>query len=101
VSELHFSSDFYDRWEHLISSIEITNVPIRFIKEIVVVFKNENTTTFDVVDMIHNHGDTAVVENHIEDFLDAHDDDIECVDFHINLSAIADEVEPKTNKLLD
>jgi hypothetical protein len=41
------------------------------------------------------------IESHIEDFLDIHDDDIDCVDFHINLTAIADEVEPRTNKLLD
>ena len=101
MSDLNFSEDFYERWEHLISSIEITNVPIRFIKEIVVIFKDENTTIFDVADMINNHHDMTAVENHIEDFLDAHDDDIDCVDFHINLTAIADEVEPKTNKLLD
>ena len=41
------------------------------------------------------------IEETIENFLDAHDDEIECVDFHINLPALAEEVEDKTSKLLD
>ena len=101
MSNLNFSEDFYERWEHLISSVEITDVPMRFIREVVVLFKNDNVTTFDVVDMINNNYKLREIESHIEDFLDIHDDDIECVDFHINLNALADEVEPRTNKLLD
>lgn len=101
MPNLGFSEDFYERWEHLISSVEITNVPIRFIKEVVILFKNDDVTTFDVVDMIANNYRLQDIENHIEEFLDIHDNDIECVDFHINLTALADEVEPKTNKLLD
>lgn len=101
MPNLGFSEDFYDRWEHLISSVEITNVPMRLIKEIKIQFKNNDTTTFDIVELLSRGYDMERIEETIEVFLDLHDEDIDCVDFHINLTALAEEVEPRTNKLLD
>ena len=51
--------------------------------------------------MIKKGIDYPEIEAIIENYLELHDEDIECVDFHLNINAIADEVETKTNKLLD
>ena len=96
-----FSDEFFERWEHLISDIEISEVPIRFIREVNIQFNNEKTTKFDIIQLMNRGYAVEKIEETIEDFLDAHDDEIECVDFHINLPALAEEVENKTSKLLD
>ena len=96
-----FSDEFFDRWEHLISSVEISDVPIRFIKRIDAKFKDGQLHAFDVVTMLENGYEYPDIEAVIESYLDAHDELIECVDFHLNISAIAEEVETKTNELLD
>ena len=96
-----FSDEFFDRWEHLISSVEISDVPIRFIKKIDAKFKDGQNHSFDVTTMLENGYEYPDIELVIESYLDAHDELIECVDFHLNISAIAEEVESKTNNLLD
>jgi hypothetical protein len=101
VSDNSFSDDFFDRWEHLISSVEISDVPIRFIKQINAVFKNGTNHSFDVKNMLKKGYNFQQIEKIIEIYLEQYDNEIESVDFHLNINAIADEVEDKTNKLLD
>jgi hypothetical protein len=102
VSEIPgFSDEFYDRWEHLISTIEISDVPMRFIREVEVTFRNGDKTHFDITAMISNGNKPQLIETKIEEYLEHNDPDIERVDFHINIPAVATEIERKTNKLLD
>jgi hypothetical protein len=100
VPEDKFSDEFYERWDHLISDVEITDVPMRFIKEVNVLFNDGNTVVFDVNEMLLTDK-PSLIEECIEIFLDEQADDIMTVDFHINVSALASEVETKTNRLLD
>lgn len=95
-----FSDDFYERWEHLMSDIEISDVPMRFIREVNIVFDNDNETIFDVVELINNGYAVEDIERTIEEFLEIHDEDISRVDFHLNLIALSEEVGAKTNRLL-
>jgi hypothetical protein len=97
----NFSDEFYERWEHLLSDAEITEVPMRFIKEVSVTFDNDDQKIFDIAHMLASGHDIELIEETIEEFLEEHDDDIAVVDFHINIPALAEEVDAKTNKLLD
>jgi len=101
VPDPRFSDEFYERWEHLISTVEITDVPMRFIREVSVKFSSNESTVFDVQHMLLMGKDPQEIEAEIEFFLQENDEEIDSVDFHINITALATEVEHKTNKLLD
>jgi hypothetical protein len=101
VPDNSFSDEFFDRWEHLISDLEISDVPIRFIKAVSATFKDGQSHVFDINTILSKGIDFPEIEVMIEDYLEVFSDDIECVDFHLNVSAIAEEVEGKTNRLLD
>ena len=96
-----FSDEFYEQWEHLISTVEISEVPMRFIKEVCVKLDTGETHSFDIGLMLNRGYDPETLEEIVQEYLDAHDDLIDVVDFHLNLPAIAEEVESKTNELLD
>ena len=96
-----FSDEFYERWEHLISTVEISEVPMRFIREVCVKLETGETHSFDIGLMLERGYDAEQLEEIVQEYLDTHDNLIDVVDFHINLSAIAEEVEPKTQKLLE
>jgi hypothetical protein len=100
VSDQKFSQEFYDRWEHLLSTVEISDVPIEYISEIVVVFHSDDTTVFDITAMIASSAKPKHIEAQIEDFLSDHDDEIDHVNFHINIPVVATDVNEKTKKLL-
>ena len=101
MSNSAFSDDFYNRWEHLISTVEISEIPLRLIREVSVTFNNGDITIFDVAHMLQSGHDVEVIEDTLEDFLEEHDDEVDRVDFFMNLLALAEEVDAKTSKLLD
>jgi hypothetical protein len=101
VPDNNFSDEFFNRWEHLISSVEISDVPIRFIKSISASFNDGQSHSFDIKVMLERGMEFSEIEMLIETYLEMYADDIECVDFHLNISAIAEEVETETNRLLD
>ena len=74
---------------------------MRFIREVEVTFHNGDKTCFDITAMISNGNKPQIIENKIEVYLKTNDPDIQRVDFHINIPAVATEIESKTNKLLD
>lgn len=96
-----FSDDFYKKWEHLITTIEISDVPMRFIKEVVVHFVNDDTMIFDITEMLSDTSTVDKVEKEIEIFLEKNDKFIHNVDFVINIPAVADEINDKTQRLLN
>lgn len=96
-----FSNEFHSKWEHLINDVEVSDVPMRFIKEVVVYFESGDTVEFDIGAMLDSGNPAEIIEEEIESFLSANDAYIDNVDFHINIPAVADEVSDKTNKLLD
>lgn len=51
--------------------------------------------------MLERGMEFSEIEMLIETYLEMYADDIDCVDFHLNISAIAEEVEIETNRLLD
>ena len=96
-----FSSEFYERWEHLISTCDIEDVPMRFIDKLIVFYENDDTSVFDIKAMIEEGKCAEQVENKIENFLSQYDEQIQSVDFIINVDAVAAEISEKTSKLLD
>ena len=95
-----FSDEFYERWEHLISTVEISEVPMRLIKEVSIKLNTGETHSFDISLMLQRGYEAEHLEEIVQDYLDAHDDLIDVVDFHINLIALSEEVDAKTDRLL-
>lgn len=85
----------------MISDVEITDVPLRFISEVVVFFHNGEQMEFDIKEMLQSPFPVEHIEEEIETFLSENDKYIYNVDFHINIPAVATEIETKTNNLLD
>lgn len=85
----------------MISDVEITDVPLRFISEVVVFFHNGENMEFDITEMLNSPFPVEHIEEEIETFLSDNDKYIHNVDFHINIPAVANEIETKTSKLLD
>lgn len=96
-----FSNEFYNKWEHLINDVEVSEVPMRFIKEVIVYFESGDTVEFDIGAMMDSGNPADIIEEEVEAFLSANDEYINNVDFHINIPAVADEINNKTSKLLD
>jgi hypothetical protein len=94
------SEEFYSRWEHLIEDVEIKSIPLRLLSEIEVTLDGGVMTTFMIPIMMQQGLSVHDVEKIIAEFLDDNDDNVEKVEFNINIPALAKEVGNRTDGLL-
>lgn len=96
-----FSDEFYDRWQYLLEDIDMSEIPMNFVREITVNTANGQTIRFDVSALLDKGLKVEEIEAIIEGFLLENDEDVLNIEFHINIKAVADEVTTKVSKILD
>lgn len=89
-----------DKWEKLLKEVNKEQVPITVIRYITVNLKDGTSVDLNIEEMIEEGADPEVVEKVINSKLQALDDIIQDVDFHISVDSVAKVVQPFTDKLL-
>ena len=89
-----------DQWERLLKEVSKEQVPISVLRYITVNLKDGTSVDVDIEAMLTEGADPAVVEKLINNKLQALDDVIEDVDFHISVDSVAKVIQPFTDELL-
>jgi hypothetical protein len=89
-----------DQWERLLKEVNKEQVPIGVLRYITVNLKDGTSVDVNIAEMLAEGADPAEVEQMINQRLDALDDVIHDVDFHISVDSVANVVQPFTDKLL-
>jgi hypothetical protein len=94
------NDDFLEKWEHILADVSKTDVPLECIKKVVIKFEGGKQQTVNLR-TLEKQGlgleDVEVLLNRI--FTDRHDE-IRDVDFVVDITAVAELVQPETDKLL-
>ena len=77
----------------------MSEVPLKFVREITVHMTDESIVTFDIMTMFANKISVVKIEAAIEKFLEEHNDEVENIHFHINVEELASTVTQKVDKL--
>lgn len=94
------SPEFIEKWEHILEDVEKSKVPIYFIKKIVLRLSGKKQKTINVEKLILQGLDPVQLENVVSKQLDEFNDDIIGVEFLLNVQAIAEAVQPETDRIL-
>ena len=89
-----------DQWEHLLREVKKEQVPIGVLRYITVNLKDGTSVDVNIEEMIDAGADPYYVEELINSKLQALDDVINDVDFHISVDSVANVVQPITDNLL-
>jgi hypothetical protein len=89
-----------DKWEKLLKEVSKEQVPITVIRYITVNLKDGTSVDLNIEEMIEEGADPEVVEKVINSKLEALDDIIKDVDFHISVDSVAKVIQPFTDNLL-
>ncbi len=79
----------------------MTDIPLNFVAEISVNLKNGEVVTFDIVTMRAKNKSSREIEETVESFLHDNDEDVNNIDFHINIKSVAETVTAQVSKILD
>lgn len=89
-----------DKWEKLLKEVNKEQVPIGVLRYITVNLKDGTSVDVNIAEMIDAGEDPALVEKLINAKLEALDDIIKDVDFHISVDAVSKVIQPFTDQLL-
>jgi hypothetical protein len=94
------SPEFIEKWEHILEDIEKNKVPVQFIKKLIIKLQGKRQQTINIEKFLSQGLDPEQIEEAISRKLHELDDQITSVEFILNVQAIADTVQPETDKLL-
>ena len=94
------SDDFVAAWEHIIADITKTDLQLECNKKVVLKFHVGRHKTFYLATLKKQVLDMEEIESMLTRILDEQNDQIRDVDFVVDVVAVANLVQPETNKIL-
>lgn len=98
---MQFSDEFLSKWEHLIEEANKTDVPLECIKKIVIRLQDKKQRTINLHTLRKQGLDIDEIELVLTRTLAELDNQIRNVDFVVDVVAVAEIVQPETDKLLN
>jgi hypothetical protein len=97
---MQHNDDFLTQWEHIIADVNKTDVPLECIKKVVIKLAGSRQKTINLHSLLRHGLQLEEIETMLTRYFQEHDSEIRDVDFVVDISAVADLVQPETDKLL-
>lgn len=97
---MQYNDDFLAKWEHIIGEVSKTEVPLECLKKIVIRFHDKKQKTINLDTLKRQGLDINEIETVVSRTLIDLQDTIRDVDFIVDVSAVANIVQPQTDELL-
>ena len=97
---MQFSDGFIAKWEHIINEVDITDVPLECIKKVVIKLNGRRQRTINLPVLKRQGLAYEEIETVMNRTLSDYADEICDVDFIVDVEAVAELVQPETDKLL-
>jgi hypothetical protein len=97
---MQHTDDFISRWELILADVNKTDVPLECIKKVVIKLAGGRQKTINIHTLLKQGLDLEEVENMLTRYFGENDHQIRDVDFVVDVTAVANLVQPETDKLL-
>jgi hypothetical protein len=97
---MQHNDDFLNHWELILADVTKTDVPLECIKKVVIKLDGGRQKTINVHTLIKQGLELEEVETMLTRYFAEHDHEIKDVDFVVDVHAVANLVQPETDKLL-
>ena len=97
---MQLSDEFLEQWDHIISGVDKTEVPLECINKIVIRLQGGRQKTINLVRLKRDGFDLEEIESYLTRNLIELGDQVHDIDFLVDVNAVAQLVQPETDKLL-
>ena len=98
---MQLSDNFLDKWERIIAEVNKTDIPLECIKKVVIKLTGGRQRTVNLKTLEKQGLALEEIESMLTRTLTELEHEIRDVDFVVDPSAVAELVQPETDKLLD
>lgn len=92
--------DFLKQWEQIIESVDLDNVPIDLVKKVVFRTFNRKQKTINLNQLRKQGIDNNSIDKAVTTFIRDNEDEISSMELVLDIEAVAEIVQPETDKLL-
>jgi hypothetical protein len=97
---MQFSDGFLEKWEHIISEVTKTEVPLECIKKVVIRLEGKKQRTINLATLKRQGLDLDELEIVLTRTLTELGDTVRDINFVVDVTEVAKLVQPETDKLL-
>ena len=97
---MQLSDEFIEQWDHIISGVDKTEVPLECINKIVIRLQGGRQKTINLARLKRDGFDLEEIESYLTRNLIELGDLVRDIDFLVDVNAVAQLVQPETDKLL-
>lgn len=97
---MQLSDEFLAQWDHIISAVDKTEVPLECINKVVIRLQGGRQKTINLARLQRDGFDLEEIENVLTRNLMELGDRVRDIDFMVDVNAVARLVQPETDKLL-
>lgn len=97
---MQLSDEFLSQWDHIISGVDKTEVPLECINKIVIRLQGGRQKTVNLARLKRDGFDLEEIESYLTRNLIELGDLVRDIDFLVDVNAVAKLVQPETDKLL-
>lgn len=98
---MQFNDDFIKKWEDILNEVNTTDVPLECIKKVVIKFRGKGQKTINLAALKKQGLDWEQIETVVTRTINEAGDSIRDVEFVVDITAVAELVQPETDKLLE
>ena len=95
-----FSPEFIQKWQHIVDSVEVTDVPLECIKKVTIRMYGNRRRTVNLSQLKRAGMDLPAIEDMLNRTFEELGDSVRDVDFMVDVAAVAEIVQPQTDRLL-
>jgi hypothetical protein len=97
---MQLTDDFLRRWEDIVEQVDKDHVPIDCVKKIIFRMQDRKQKTVNLKRLRNQGLDLDMVESVVENFIRDNEEDISTMEFVLDIEAVAEILQPETDKLL-
>ena len=98
---MQFSNEFLNKWEHIIEEVNKTEIPLECIKKVVIRLHGKKQRTINLATLKKQGLDMDELEIVLSRKLTELGDEVNVIDFVVDVSEVAKILQPETDKLLN
>ena len=95
-----FSDDFLRQWEHIIDEVNKTEIPLECIKKVIIKLHDKKRKTVNLSTLRKQGLSWEEIESVLSRTLMELEPEVRDIEFVVDVTAVAEIVQPKTNELL-
>jgi len=97
---VQFSPEFIQKWEHIVNSVVVTDVPLECIKKVTIRLYGNRRRTVNISQLKRAGMDMEAIEQMLNRTFEELGNSVRDVDFMVDVTAVAEIVQPETDRLL-